>query len=295
MNDASNAAPCESKAPQHPIATAEHRPIRHHCGRVKLFNSKKNIITSACESTSSKNSFSNCESDSNGYDAGRSEESNESSENASSRRGNDSLFSISSEDDGISPQESLHANAASKNPFLVNIAEREPPFSSSDYSLSSDDGFDHQMMIPKKKIRTRNDPSVSEATTVEAESDEKPTVNMNGKKMRSFPYFHYTDYSYIGKILSTGSGAEPDSQDGVTYHPLTRPSKQASFPVKLHAILVRDDLADIITWMPHGRSFKIINIREFELRVLPVYFSSSRVSSFFQDCWEWGFHKVRVI
>ncbi len=277
------------------ITTAEYHRIHRNCGGVKPVNSKVTFPTTAGESASNKSSSLDNESDSNGYDAGGSGDSNESSDNASSGRGNHSRFSISSETDENSPYASLHSNFARKNPFLVNISDREPPFSSTDYSSSSDDALDRRPTTPTKKFRQSKDPSVSEATTMEAESDEKPTISSNGKKMRPFPYFFYTDYSYIvGNMLRSGNGVEPDLQERATHQPLTRPSKPALFPVILHAILVRDDLTDIITWMPHGRAFKIINIREFELRVLPVYFSSSRVSSFFQDCWEWGFHKVRV-
>lgn len=275
------------------ITTAECSQRHRSCGGVNRVNSKVTFPTSVGESASSKSSSPNNESDSNGYDAGGSGESNESSDNASSRRGYHYCFSISSEKDDNSPYESLDSNLESKNPFLVNISDREPPFSSSDYLSSSDDALDRPTTIPTKKFRRSKDPSLSEATTMGAESDEKPTT-YRGKKIRPFPYFFYTDYSYIIGNLPNGNGAEPYSQERATYCPLTRPSKPALFPLKLHAILFRDDLTDIITWMPHGRAFKIINIREFELSVLPVYFSSSRVSSFLKDCWEWGFRKVRV-
>ena len=52
---------------------------------------------------------------------------------------------------------------------------------------------------------------------------------------------------------------------------------------------MRDDLRNVIRWMPHGRSFKIVNPREFELRVIPTYFEHSKISSFVRQAQGWGF------
>lgn len=52
------------------------------------------------------------------------------------------------------------------------------------------------------------------------------------------------------------------------------------FPVKLYAILSQPQLAPIITWMPHGRSWKVLKPRIFEVAVLPVFFESDNYHSF---------------
>jgi hypothetical protein len=41
------------------------------------------------------------------------------------------------------------------------------------------------------------------------------------------------------------------------------------FPVKLYALLSCPGLSHIITWMPHGRSWKVLKPRIFETAVLP--------------------------
>ena len=41
------------------------------------------------------------------------------------------------------------------------------------------------------------------------------------------------------------------------------------FPTKLYAILSQPSLSGIITWMPHGRGWKVIKPRVFETSVLP--------------------------
>lgn len=41
------------------------------------------------------------------------------------------------------------------------------------------------------------------------------------------------------------------------------------FPTKLYALLSQPQLSGIITWMPHGRSWKVLKPRVFETSVLP--------------------------
>ena len=41
------------------------------------------------------------------------------------------------------------------------------------------------------------------------------------------------------------------------------------FPTKLYALLSQPQLSSIITWMPHGRSWKVLKPRVFETSVLP--------------------------
>ena len=48
-------------------------------------------------------------------------------------------------------------------------------------------------------------------------------------------------------------------------------SKREIFPQRLMAILNDPSLSDVITWMPHGRSFVIIRPDVFAERVLPKY------------------------
>ena len=64
------------------------------------------------------------------------------------------------------------------------------------------------------------------------------------KKLKPSPYFYYVDHS-------DDEDANPDF--------LAPASSVPNFIVKLHAVLIRGDLSDVITWMPHGRSWKILN------------------------------------
>jgi HSF-type DNA-binding len=98
------------------------------------------------------------------------------------------------------------------------------------------------------------------------------------EELKPYPFFYYND-------LSTQK--DPDSLT-----PLTAPGRVPNFPAKMHAILSRPDLADVICWMPHGRSWKVLKPREFEIRVIPTYFEHAKFSSFIRQANGWGFRRI---
>jgi hypothetical protein len=63
------------------------------------------------------------------------------------------------------------------------------------------------------------------------------------------------------------------------------------FPVKLYALLSQPQLAHVITWMPHGRSWKVLKPRVFETAVLPVFFESDNYHSFNRVINAWSFRR----
>lgn len=93
------------------------------------------------------------------------------------------------------------------------------------------------------------------------------------------PFFHYTDFS---------QQIDPDPLT-----PLTAPGRVPNFPAKMHSILSRPELRDVICWMPHGRSWKVLKPREFEIRVLPTYFEHAKFSSFIRQANGWGFRRLQ--
>jgi len=98
------------------------------------------------------------------------------------------------------------------------------------------------------------------------------------RELKPAPYFYYRDFSQA-----------PDD-DPLT--PLTPLARLPNFPAKMHAILSRADLADVVTWLPHGRSWKVLKPREFEIRVIPAYFEHSKFSSFIRQANGWGFRRI---
>lgn len=96
--------------------------------------------------------------------------------------------------------------------------------------------------------------------------------------LKPYPYFYYVDYS-----------TEPD-KDPLT--PLTPPGRVPNFPSKMHAMLAREDLKGIICWLPHGRAWKVNDSKEFEKKVLPIYFEHAKYSSFIRQANGWGFRRI---
>jgi hypothetical protein len=69
-------------------------------------------------------------------------------------------------------------------------------------------------------------------------------------------------------------------------------AKEQTFPVKLHMILSNPDFEDIIAWLPHGRSWRILQQKAFEEKIIPLYFRHGRYSSFARQVNGWGFRRI---
>ena len=71
------------------------------------------------------------------------------------------------------------------------------------------------------------------------------------------------------------------------------PSPSSTFPVKLHKLLSCSEFSHIITWMPHGRSWRVLEPKLFEEIVMPKYFAQqSKYSSFTRQVNGWGFNRI---
>lgn len=85
----------------------------------------------------------------------------------------------------------------------------------------------------------------------------------------------------------------PDKADGPSsLIAQSTTAKEPTFPVKLHMILSNPEFQDIISWLPHGRSWRILQQKAFEERVIPLYFRHGRYSSFARQVNGWGFRRV---
>jgi len=71
------------------------------------------------------------------------------------------------------------------------------------------------------------------------------------------------------------------------------PSPSSTFPAKLFQILSNPEFSHIITWMPHGRSWRVLQPKVFSEVVSPKYFShQSKYSSFMRQVNGWGFKRI---
>jgi HSF-type DNA-binding len=56
-----------------------------------------------------------------------------------------------------------------------------------------------------------------------------------------------------------------------------------SFPCRLHEILSNPEYSECITWLPHGRAWKILRRTQLEQFVIPRHFRHGRYSSFMRQ------------
>ena len=83
--------------------------------------------------------------------------------------------------------------------------------------------------------------------------------------------------------------SRPSKTKRATKEPKSRRDK---FPQKLMEILSNKDYADIISWLPHGRSFIFHSPERFTESILPHYLKECKFSSFTRKLYRWGFRQV---
>jgi len=86
-------------------------------------------------------------------------------------------------------------------------------------------------------------------------------------------------------------GAIPTSSSGDDH--LSRTWSETIFPMKLYDILCNPDFHHAISWMPHGRSWKVLNKDYFMEEICPQYFAQTRYESFIRQVNGWGFKRMR--
>ena len=62
-----------------------------------------------------------------------------------------------------------------------------------------------------------------------------------------------------------------------------------TFPAVLHDILRDDAFSNIITWLPHGQAFEVLDKKKFEEVVSTKFFNGSCYSSFTKKLNRWNF------
>lgn len=69
------------------------------------------------------------------------------------------------------------------------------------------------------------------------------------------------------------------------------------FPQRLHQLVEDGDekFSDVISWMPHGRSFRVHDKKRFTNEILPKYFKQSMFASFCRQLSGYGFVRVRRV
>ena len=71
-------------------------------------------------------------------------------------------------------------------------------------------------------------------------------------------------------------------------------TKENQFPGRLYDMLEAVDclgLSDAVSWLPHGRSFKVLDPDKFMNLVVPKFFKATKYRSFQRQLNLWGFHR----
>mmetsp|Transcript_28986 Transcript_28986/g.69979 ORF Transcript_28986/g.69979 Transcript_28986/m.69979 type:complete len:752 (+) Transcript_28986:390-2645(+) len=124
-------------------------------------------------------------------------------------------------------------------------------------------------------------------------------TNSNKKGPRLLAKHSYTDHSpeqprsdelhlMHGPTKKNGSSSSSNTEFK------DKPSPNNPFPLKLHETLAQiefDGYGHIISWLPHGRSFKIHKQMEFAEIILPRYFVMTKKSSFLRQLNLYGFNR----
>ena len=63
--------------------------------------------------------------------------------------------------------------------------------------------------------------------------------------------------------------------------------REPTFPMKLHALLSDPEAEGVIVWLPHGRSWKIINQDKFESTLLGKHYEHGNMASFMRQVNGW--------
>jgi hypothetical protein len=75
--------------------------------------------------------------------------------------------------------------------------------------------------------------------------------------------------------------------------PAIKLSNNSSFPVVLFHVLSDTAYSDIISWLPHGRSWRVLNPTQFSENVAPKYFKNqTKFASFMRQVNGWGFKRI---
>eukprot|EP00573_Skeletonema_grethae_P012191 CAMPEP_0201693742 /NCGR_PEP_ID=MMETSP0578-20130828/6225_1 /ASSEMBLY_ACC=CAM_ASM_000663 /TAXON_ID=267565 /ORGANISM="Skeletonema grethea, Strain CCMP 1804" /LENGTH=479 /DNA_ID=CAMNT_0048179313 /DNA_START=791 /DNA_END=2230 /DNA_ORIENTATION=+ len=129
-----------------------------------------------------------------------------------------------------------------------------------------------QQPPPQQQQQSSNDAAITDTAAVS-----RPYVYRD---------FAQDDTDYGGDATMESSMHSASGGDGV------RGLTNQKLPAKLNAMLSDPDLVTCITWMPHGRSWKILNRDVFSRYALPKYFGHTNHASFIRIVNAWGFRRV---
>ncbi len=92
----------------------------------------------------------------------------------------------------------------------------------------------------------------------------------------------YTDHTYREFSTYIERGGKIDKHK----------KSDRNFPALLHIMLSDEQYSHIISWMPHGRAWKIIDKELLMEEAAPKFFGQSKYASFARQLSGWGFKRL---
>ena len=91
----------------------------------------------------------------------------------------------------------------------------------------------------------------------------------------------YVDHSYLdySSYIEDGGTVERHKKS------------DRNFPALLHSILSDEQYSHMITWMPHGRAWKVQDKELLMREAVPSFFGQSKYASFLRQLNMWGFKR----
>jgi len=119
-------------------------------------------------------------------------------------------------------------------------------------------------------------------------NEQKPNVKVTELELgnkKGFSGDSYRDFSRItcAEDIDVVEGQPP---------PPANNGKEPPFPAKLHRILSNPEYSDFISWLPHGRSWRVLKPKAFEEKIIPQYFRHAKYASFMRQVNGWGFKRM---
>jgi len=108
-------------------------------------------------------------------------------------------------------------------------------------SCRSSNGMNNSQHKDTAAAMNSNKPSSSTTSSLAADGK----LPAQDRELKPFPFFYYRDHS--------------QEVDENPHFPLVPLMSVPNFVMKLHAMLSCDSLSNVIAWMPHGRSWKILD------------------------------------
>ncbi|GAX19845.1 hypothetical protein FisN_11Lh281 [Fistulifera solaris] len=132
---------------------------------------------------------------------------------------------------------------------------------------------------------------ITEQSDTDSLSSSGSTAGSNAEKPRKTPNAGNHDSKTMGEDSQAVYHDYSKDKAMLLSTDETRESVQ-TFPMKLHAILSNPEFSNIVSWLPHGRAFRILQHKAFEEKVIPLYFRHGRYSSFARQVNGWGFKRI---